>query len=155
MAQRSSILEQKGLKGPTRLDGSIGGVTVAIRPPDPMLIDRLATSMEELRASGILIPQGSRMGIRSVDGFYYFPDLVSVSSNSEPEVVSIIEYDPVNRTFLLSGDGDPDNTAELFWFGFETFPQSHVMLEIRSKQASDTPNVSERRLEHERMERVP
>jgi len=118
---------KKGLADNTPLGARIGMVKVAIRPPDPILLDRLQVGIKELKEKGIHLPESSSLAIRSIDGFYYFRDLKETPGRSDNDLVSIVNYDPVRRTFILSGNGDVDDTGELFWFAFEAFESDHVL----------------------------
>jgi hypothetical protein len=95
---------------------------------DPLLLEKLSNRLSELRNQGVELPDPASMAIRSVDGFYHFPSLVALAAGSEDNVISVVNYDPVRRTFLLSKDGKPDDIMELFWFGFETFPKDMILL---------------------------
>ncbi|MGA1793470.1 MAG: hypothetical protein ACMUHM_05930 [Thermoplasmatota archaeon] len=116
-----------GLSDHTPLGSRIGRVKVAVRPPDPVLLEKLQTGIMELSERGVKVPEGSSMAVRSIDGFYYIPDLTGSLGTPDPEIVSIINYDPVRRTFILSGNGSVDDTTELFWFAFEAFGKDHVL----------------------------
>lgn len=116
-----------GLSAETPLGSRIGGIKVAIRPPDPILMERLSRGLKDLASKGVKVPDGSSLAIRSIDGFYYFRDLAASSSDPASNVVSIVNYDPVRRTFILSGNGVVDDRCELFWFAFEAFPEDHVL----------------------------
>ena len=116
-----------GLKDQTPLGGRIGVVKVAVRPPDPLLMERIADGLDEVISRGVKIPGGSSMAVRSIDGFYYIRKLQGSVRGSEPGVVSVVNYDPVRRTFILSGSGEVDDAGELFWFAFEAFVEDSVL----------------------------
>jgi len=117
-----------GLKSRTPLGGKIGHVKVGVRPVDPVLVERISGRLGELKEKGVDLPDPASLAIRSVDGFYFFPSLSDLSRGDQEKVISVINYDPVRRTFLLSRDGEPNEIMELFWFGFETFPTDMVLL---------------------------
>jgi hypothetical protein len=110
-----------GLSMDMPLGSRIGRIQVAVRPPDPFLIERITDRVKEIKKMGILLPEDSSLAIRSVDGFYYIKSMTTLDSAGEPEIVSIVNYDPVRRTFILSGKGELDDLCEFYWFAFEAF----------------------------------
>ncbi|MBN1538942.1 MAG: hypothetical protein JW939_02270 [Candidatus Thermoplasmatota archaeon] len=136
-----------GLSGDTPLGSRIGGVKVAVRPPDPILMERLSKNLRDLASKGVKVPDGSSLAVRSIDGFYYFRDLMASSRDPASGVVSIVNYDPVRRTFILSGNGEVDERCELFWFAFEAFREDHVLFHSSGDLYPDSrPELLEERI---------
>lgn len=116
-----------GLSTDMPLGSRIGRVQVAVRPPDPVLIERITDRLKEIKGKGISIPDGASLAVRSVDGFYYIRSLNKIDLNLEPDIVSIVNYDPVRRTFILSGNGELDDVCEFFWYAFEAFSTDMIL----------------------------
>jgi hypothetical protein len=117
----------EGLTTSTPLGGRIGKVQVAVRPPDPILIERITEGIDELGKKGIELPLRSSLGVRSVDGFYHFRSLRDIGTKVQPDVISVVNYDPVRRTFILSGKGELNDISEFIWFAFEAFPMELII----------------------------
>lgn len=128
MVEKSdSFSPESGLSDNTPLGARIGRVQVAVRPIDPVLMERIGERFREISEKGIEVPKGASLAIRSVDGFYYVPTIGSLSTDDLARVVSIVNYDPVRRTFILSGSGMVDDLCELFWYAFEAFPSDTMI----------------------------
>ncbi|MFW3147332.1 MAG: hypothetical protein ACMUIE_11055 [Thermoplasmatota archaeon] len=140
-----------GLKISSPLGGEIGTITVAHRPVDPVLLDRLRTALDDLKASGAVLPGGLSLAVRSIDGFYYLRDLDSLAGSREPDILSVVNYDPSRRTFLLGGRrGRPDDKVELIWFAFKVFESEGLILIHRQEGAPEKEDERdvEKRIEH-------
>ncbi len=138
-----------GLNSKVPLGGKIGHIKVGVRPVDPLLMERLTDRLAELQNEGTKLPDPAEMAVRSIDGFYHFPSLISIAEGKQESVVSVVNYDPVRRTFLLSKDGEPRDIMELFWFGFETFPGDMLLVHIPPADGNDlrSPEDMDRRVE--------
>jgi hypothetical protein len=138
-----------GLKSRTPLGGKIGHIKVGVRPVDPLLLERISDRLIGLKEKGIELPDPAEMAVRSVDGFYHFLSILSLAEGKEDNIVSVVNYDPVRRTFLLSKDGEPDDVMELFWFGFETFPEDMILVYIPPEKDHSlrSPEDLDRRVE--------
>jgi len=146
--KEAGIARTDGLVDNTPLGARIGIVKVAIRPPDPMLLEKIQTGLKELKDKGIVLPESASMAVRSIDGFYYFRDLKASMGPSEADLVSIVNYDPVRRTFILSGNGTVDDVGELFWFAFEAFDNDHVLFrEGKGETHFRSPDDMDQRVE--------
>ncbi|MBN1389511.1 MAG: hypothetical protein JXA22_02600 [Candidatus Thermoplasmatota archaeon] len=119
-----------GLSDETPLGARIGRVKVAVRPPDPVLMEKISEKFKEMSSNGVKIPRGSSLAVRSIDGFYYLRDAGYSMKDPLSDVVSVVNYDPVRRTFILSGNGEVDDGGELFWFAFEAFPEDNVLFHV-------------------------
>ncbi|MGA1848844.1 MAG: hypothetical protein ACMUHB_05840 [Thermoplasmatota archaeon] len=138
-----------GLKSNVPLGGKIGHIKVGVRPVDPLLMERLTDRLADLQEQGVKLPDPAEMAVRSIDGFYHFPSMLSIARGEQENVVSVVNYDPVRRTFLLSKDGEPRDIMELFWFGFETFPGDMILVHMPPVDGNDlrSPENLDRRVE--------
>lgn len=130
--KKEHIPSGDGLSTDMPLGSRIGRVQVAVRPPDPVLIERIGDRLKELKEKGISIPDNSSLAVRSVDGYYYFRSLNTLGSDKGSDIVSIVNYDPVRRTFILSGNGVLDDLCEFFWYTFEAFSTDMMIFHSNS-----------------------
>jgi hypothetical protein len=125
---------EKGLTDNTPLGARIGRVQVAVRPPDPVLMDRIKETIGDAIEKGTILPLNSSLAIRSVDGFYFIEDLNGFLKGPDTKIVSVVNYDPVRRTFILSGSGEVNDLCELIWYGFEAFTTDTIIFYTRGDQ---------------------
>jgi hypothetical protein len=125
--EKDPLGKKNGLSDRTPLGSRIGMVQVAVRPPDPVLMERIADRFKELAEKGIQPPSTSSIAIRSVDGFYFISMLERMVKGLEPKIVSVVNYDPARRTFILSGSGEVNDLCELIWYAFEAFTSDSVI----------------------------
>ncbi|MEA3558395.1 MAG: hypothetical protein U9R75_03990 [Candidatus Thermoplasmatota archaeon] len=127
-----------GLTRRSPLEGGIGMVQIAVRPVDPILVEKLRDGLKEIEGLNKKLMWGSSLGVRSIDGFHYFPDLVSIARDPSVLSMSIVQYDPVRRTFLISGSGSSGNAEmELLWYAFEVFRSDQIILMFRSAEGGE------------------
>jgi hypothetical protein len=125
--EKEQIPIGSGLSTDMPLGSRIGRIQVAVRPPDPFLVEKITDRIKEIKKKGIHLPENSSLAIRSVDGFYYIRSMTTLDSAGESQIVSIVNYDPVRRTFILSGNGDLDDLCEFYWYAFEAFTMDLVI----------------------------
>jgi hypothetical protein len=129
--KKGPLSSKDGLTDHTPLGSRIGRVQVAVRPPDPVLVEKLQEGLKEISRSGPDLPGNSSLAVRSVDGFYFIRSLDALISSVQPEMVSVVNYDPARRTFILSGKGEVNDLCELFWYAFEAFTTDSILFHDR------------------------
>ncbi|MFO8051620.1 MAG: hypothetical protein R6V01_07985 [Thermoplasmatota archaeon] len=141
--------DENGLETDQPLGKEIGSITVAVRPPDPLLIDKLREGLTDMEDPKKRLGACTSLGIRSMDGFYFFPDAREVLEEDK-DPISVVQYDPVRRVFLLSDrTGSGNEIMELFWYAFKVFPDDHVLLLCSwdKKRNLDVPERTDERVD--------
>ena len=118
------------LQGP--LSGSISTMKVGVRPPDIPLIEKVEALIDDVRKGGGVIPDGSELVIRSIDGFVQFKDLKNRDLMSS-EILTIIEFDPSRGTFLTSGEGKADLVSEASWYIMKALTDHHILFMFKEE----------------------
>lgn len=115
-----------GLAQPGPLSRGLSTMKVGFRPPDIPLMEKVAASIKDIKGSGGEVPSGSRLVIRSIDGFIQFRDLEKMDMDRS-KTLRIIEFDPSRGTFLTSGEGKADVISEASWYILKTLRDQHVL----------------------------
>ncbi len=134
---RKTLGPGEGLELPGPLSTELGTIKVGVRPPDIPLIERMEELISTVKDSGVDIPAGTSVAIRSFEGFVYFGD-ISRTPIEDSTVLRVIEYDPMRGTFLVGGDGRADRGTEICWYVLRALPDIHVVLVERKGKESDS-----------------
>lgn len=144
-------IKKDGLTTVSPLGGKIGSVQVSVRPVDPVLSEKLKEGMESVGQLKARIGEGSYLAVRSIDGFHCFIGPEGLASRGRCETISVIQYDPVRRTFLLSSSkGRMVPLLELLWYAFEVFSDERILLiyGITGKDPLAPPDRTEDRVSY-------
>jgi len=133
--------EKDGLApiGPFRRNAS--AVRIGVRPVDPLLEDSISEVSEHLRDWYGRVGGSASLAIRCVDGFF-----VNIQGTDPfkkgPQLVRVIDFDPIKGFFLTIGKDAPDPEAGLFWYVFKVFEGTGTVLTLRDKEGRnpDIPN---------------
>lgn len=124
-------------------------ITSGHRPNHPITKDSLDESIKSLLSRGMEDTNEINICLRSIDGFYSFPQDTKLSEIPGRELADVIDFDPVREVFIIRGEVKPDISSELMWFGFRVLEEYDYLciMNIDGEWPMRIPELTDDRIE--------
>ena len=129
-------------KGPTF-------ITSGHRPIHPIRKERIDRAVSRMLSEGVEEDIDLNICVRSIDGFYSFPDGEKFSNIPKVELADVIDFDPTREVFIIRGETKPDISSEIIWFAFKALEGYNYLcvMSIGGEWPMDIPRKPDERID--------